>query len=210
MSGKNLFLLGFFLLLTFVLVWVNLTYTFQGFSGSVEDQKKAPAFAIPEFRLQNQEGIPFGTEELQGKIWVAHFIFTRCPGPCLAMTRNMVALQEKLGKESPVHFVTFTVDPENDTPAVLKFYGENHAADWGRWTFLTGERSVMHELILNGFKLSVAEATPEELPITGPYTHSTLFVVVDKNGKTAGYLEGTSEDFLEKMLTLLKKTERKF
>jgi protein SCO1/2 len=206
MSRKHIFLIGFFFLLTLFLVGVNLLYTFQVFDKNKAKEQGFPAFAIPEFRFNNQEGVPFGTEELRGKVWVANFIFTRCPGPCPLMTRNMAALQQQIEADSGIQFVTFTVDPDYDIPEVLKTYGENHGADWKRWTFLTGERSAMHPLILNGFKLSVAEASEEDLPITGPYTHSTLFVVVGKDGKTRGYLEGSSPDFLKKMQRLLAKT----
>lgn len=208
MSRKHILLITFFFVLTLLFVGVNLTYTFRVFDKKVEEEAVVPSFAIPEFQLMDQEGSSFGTEQLKGQVWIANFIFTRCPGPCLNMTRHMAALQGKLQTDTSVRLVTFTVDPDHDSAGVLKAYGALHGADWNRWTFLTGDRTVMHELIAKGFKLSVVQATEAELPTTGPYIHSTLFVVVGKDGKTRGYVEGSSADFPEKMQTLLEKVQK--
>jgi protein SCO1 len=170
-----------------------------------EQAAVSPSFLIPSFQLTNQEGQAYGTEQLKNQVWVANFIFTRCPGPCLQMTKNMGKVQ-KMSEKSELRLVSFTVDPDFDTPVVLKKYAEQHGAEAKRWTFLTGAREPLHTLIEKGFKLSVAEATPEEIPVTGPFIHSTLFVVVGKDGKTLGYLDGSSPDFLKKMERLLKRS----
>ncbi|MDQ6940295.1 MAG: SCO family protein, partial [Verrucomicrobiota bacterium] len=78
---------------------------------------------IPEFRLTNQNGQPFGSADLKGKIWVADFIFTSCPGPCPIISSRMAEMQKPLEK-SDVHLVSFTVDPQNDTPKVLHEYAD--------------------------------------------------------------------------------------
>jgi cytochrome oxidase Cu insertion factor (SCO1/SenC/PrrC family) len=209
MNRKTLLIVASVLGLAVVGMAVASYWQLQNLAREQEDSALSPAFVIPAFQFRNQEGLPFGTEQLSNRIWVANFVFTRCPGPCLQMTKNMAQVQKKLGVQSEVMLVSFTVDPDFDGPDVLKAYGQLHGADWQHWTFVTGDRSALHNLIEKGFKLTVAEATPEEVPETGPFIHSTLFVVVGKDGKTAAYLDGSSPDFLEKMERALKKVSGK-
>ncbi len=78
---------------------------------------------VPTFELVNQDAQPFGSAQLAGKIWIADFIFTTCPGPCPIISTRMSELQRPLEK-TDVHLVSFTVDPEKDTPEVLRAYAE--------------------------------------------------------------------------------------
>ncbi|HEY0369411.1 MAG TPA: SCO family protein [Chthoniobacterales bacterium] len=144
---------------------------------------------VPEFRLTNQDGQPFGSAELKGKIWIADFIFTSCPGPCPLISSRMAETQKPLDK-SDVHLVSFTVDPETDTPAVLKQYAQHLNAREGRWDFLTGPRDAIYNLIFKGFKLAVAPSGDEE----GVPVHSTRAVLVDRAGKIRGYYDITAPD----------------
>lgn len=199
MNRKTSLILAIFLVITLLFVAVNIYYATRIFDRSEKLSQSAASFIIPEFSAINQEGQPSGSEQLKNKVWVANFVFTRCPGPCLQMTKNMAKLQQYLGSESEVKLVTFTVDPEHDRPNILKEYGTVQGADWQRWTFLTGNRAEMHDLIQKGFKLNIAEATAQEAPDTGPFIHSTLFVVVSRDGKTAGYINGAADDFFDQI-----------
>jgi cytochrome oxidase Cu insertion factor (SCO1/SenC/PrrC family) len=91
---------------------------------------------VPHFQLVNQNGRPFDSAQLAGKIWIADFIYTTCPGPCPMISTRMSELQKPLEK-TDVHLVSFSVDPEKDTPDVLRGYGEKLHADPERWDFLT-------------------------------------------------------------------------
>src|SRR5213592_2048856 len=95
---------------------------------------------VPSFQFTNQNGQPFGSAQLAGKIWIADFIYTTCPGPCPMISSRMSELQKPLGK-TDVHLVSFSVDPEKDTPDVLHRYAEKLQAAPGRWDFLTGPKS---------------------------------------------------------------------
>ena len=95
--------------------------------------------------------------QLNGKIWIADFIFSTCPGPCPMISSRMGDLQRPLEK-SDVHLVSFTVDPETDTPEVLRDYAKRVHAEPGRWDFLTGEQKRDLRSHAAGFKLAVAEA----------------------------------------------------
>ena len=150
---------------------------------------------VPSFALTNQDGVAFGSEQLKGKIWIADFIFTSCPGPCPIISSRMSELQRPLEK-SDVQLVTFTVDPETDTPAVLKEYGERLHARAGRWEFLTGREEQIYPLIRDGFKLGVSDGAEE----AGEPIHSTRAVLVDRQGTIRGYYDMTAPDAVTKLL----------
>ncbi len=146
---------------------------------------------LPGFVLTNHDGREVTLADLSTAPWVADFIFTRCPGPCLKMSQEMAALGRALPPE--VRRVSFTVDPDYDTPQVLAEYAARfRAAD--DWLFLTGSREAIWELSADGFKLAVAPATDEAPPEAaaneqGPIVHSTRFVLVDRDGAIRGYYD---------------------
>lgn len=151
--------------------------------------------AIPPFHLVNQDGQPFDSEQLAGKIWIADFIFTTCPGPCPIISTRMSELQKPLGK-SDVRFVSFTVDPEKDTPEVLRAYADKLRKEPFRWDFLTGPIDAIASLSRDGFKLALAEGAE---PGSGP-VHSTRFVLVDRRGIIRGYYDALAADGVTKLL----------
>jgi protein SCO1/2 len=150
---------------------------------------------VPHFQLVNQNGRPFGSAQLAGKIWIADFIYTACPGPCPMISTRMSELQKPLEK-TDVHLVSFSVDPEKDTPEVLRGYAEKLHADPERWDFLTGPKSAIYKLSHNGFKLAVSDGSDE----AGIPVHSTRMVVVDRHGEIRGYYEATEADAVTKLL----------
>src|SRR5258707_14849305 len=95
---------------------------------------------IADFTLTNQDGKITTLADLTNHVWVADIIFTRCAGPCPRMTQQMALLQAVLPKDGAARLVTLTTDPDFDTPAVMKKYGERFGADFNRWTFLTGTK----------------------------------------------------------------------
>ena len=151
--------------------------------------------AVPSFQLVNQDGQPFGSAQLIGKIWIADFVFTTCPGPCPMISTRMSELQKPLEK-TDVHLVSFTVDPEKDTPEVLRGYAAKLHAQAGRWDFLTGAQSTIYHLSRDGFKLAVSDGSEE----TGIPVHSTRMVLVDRHGEIRGYYEATEADAVTKLL----------
>ena len=150
---------------------------------------------VTNFELVNQEGQRFGSVQLAGKIWIADFIYTSCPGPCPMISTRMSELQKPLEK-SDVHLVSFSVDPEKDTPAVLRGYAGKLQAEPGRWDFLTGPKSAIYKLSHDGFKLAVSAGSDAEgLPV-----HSTRMVLVDRHGQIRGYYDATEPDAITKLV----------
>ena len=150
---------------------------------------------LPSFELVNQDAQPFGSEQLAGKIWIADFIFTSCPGPCPIISTRMSELQRPLEK-TDVHFVSFTVDPDKDTPEVLREYAEKLHAQPKRWDFLTGSRDAIYALTRDGFKLAVSDGSEE----SGMPVHSTRVVLVDRRGTIRGYYDALAPDAVTKLL----------
>lgn len=158
--------------------------------------RSLPAYGeAPNFQLINQNGQPFGSTDLANKIWIADFVFTSCPGPCPIISTRMSELQKPLGK-TDVHLISFTVDPDKDTPEVLRNYAEKLRAQTGRWDFLTGKKSAIYDLSQKGFKLALADGSDE----TGMPVHSTRMVLIDRHGQIRGYYDGLAADSVTKLL----------
>jgi protein SCO1/2 len=154
-----------------------------------------PAYGnVPNFDLVNQDAQPFGSSQLAGKIWIADFIFTTCRGPCPIISTRMSELQKPLEK-TDVRFVSFSVDPEKDTPPVLRAYADKLRKEPFRWDFLTGSVDAIASISRDGFKLGISEGEPE----TGPI-HSTRFVLVDRRGAIRGYYDALAPDGVTKLL----------
>jgi len=150
---------------------------------------------VPEFVLVNQGGQNFGSAQLRGKIWIADFIYTTCPGPCPMISSRMSELQKPLGK-TDVHLVSFSVDPAKDTPQVLRGYAEKLQAEPGRWDFLTGPQSTIYNLSRNGFKLAISDGGGEK----GIPVHSTRMILVDRHGAIRGYYAAAEADAVTKLI----------
>jgi protein SCO1/2 len=151
--------------------------------------------SVPSFQLTNQAEQPFGSAQLAGKIWIADFIYTMCPGPCPMISSRMSDLQKPLEK-TDVRLVSFSVDPEKDTPQVLRSYAETLQAEPGRWDFLTGPKSAIYKLSHDGFKLAVSDGGDTQ----GSPVHSTRMVLVDRRGQIRGYYDATDAETVTKLL----------
>lgn len=149
---------------------------------------------IAGFTLTNQEGRVMTLADLSNRVWVADIIFTRCAGPCPRMTAQMKSLQDLLPQNSTIKLVTLTTDPDNDTPAVMKKYGERFNADFDRWTFLTGTKKEIAGLARDSLKLSAVPVKPDERKDDADlFIHTTIFVVVDKRAQLRGVFETGGE-----------------
>ncbi|MGL4421924.1 MAG: SCO family protein [Gemmataceae bacterium] len=150
------------------------------------------AAAIPPFELTERSGQVVRTADLLGKVWVASFVFTRCNGPCPAVTATVARLQSDFATMPDVRLVTFTVDPKRDKPDELQKYAAKYGADPVRWLFLTGPEPELHSLMVDGFKIARFQR-PDGKP-GEEFDHSTRLVVVDKKGNARGYYDGFPPD----------------
>ena len=145
---------------------------------------------VANFTLTNQDGQATSLAALTNHVWVADIIFTRCAGPCPRMTGQMRSLQDRLPMDSAARLVTLTTDPDFDSPAVLKKYGEHFGADFSRWTFLTGTKAQIAALAGDSLKLSAVPVPPADRQNDADlFIHTTIFVLVDKHAQLRGSFE---------------------
>ena len=127
--------------------------------------------SVPDFALIDQRGQPVRRGDFDGKVWIASFIFTNCPDECPLMTSEMARLQSNLAHMADLRFVSISVDPDRDTPAVLSQYAERFNADPGRWFFLTGDKRAIYLLAREGFRLGIVD--PADPSHSSPVKDST-------------------------------------
>ncbi len=157
---------------------------------------------LPSFSLLDSHGKTFSKKNLKGKIWIANFIFASCSGPCPVLTEKM----RKFHKELPdtTHFISFSVDPERDTPEKLLQYAKMHEAESPRWAFITGKKSTIYTLIRSGFTLAVQDEA-KSLGAEDDIIHTTRFVLIDKNARVRGFYNAALDEDLKTMLSDLEK-----
>jgi protein SCO1/2 len=151
--------------------------------------------AVPQWTLESAGGDVVGSDQLREQVLIYDFIFTRCPATCPMMTARMADLVSRLRSED-VRFVSISVDPEFDTPSVLREYRDKVTND-SRWIFLTGSREEVRDLSVAGFFL--AAEPPGEDNDGGPIVHSTKFVLVDREGLIRGYYDSLSPEMMDSL-----------
>lgn len=151
--------------------------------------------SIPQFEMTDSSNEPFGTEDLSGNIWVADFIFTTCAGPCPVMSTGMADIHNMFLDEQDIRTVTYTVNPDYDTPDVLAAYAERFKADTDQWHFLTAPYEEIQSIIQNGFKMGDIEDI---------VFHSTKFALIDREMNIRGYYTGTESSEVEKLIKDIK------
>jgi protein SCO1/2 len=192
-----------------ILVLVVGLYAYFG-TGQISPSSELRKFInVPPFSLTERSGRTITNADLQGKIWVADFVFTTCPGPCPLITAGMAKIQKAVEHDDHVQLVTFTVDPQDDTPPVLAAYANKFGADPNRWWFLTGPQKPLYDLIQNGF-YQVVQDNRGQPPQDGQFivTHSTKIVLVDADGVVRGFYDGVGPDGRTDLLKGIKTLEK--
>ena len=152
-----------------------------------------PLGSVGTFSLTDQAGRPVTAESMRGQVWAAAFFFTRCPTVCPRITRRMRDLQLAAAKDGvKLQLVSFSVDPDNDTPEVLTAYAKQYGADLSTWRFLTGDLEVVRKTSEQGFKLALDGKATAGAEHFGLF-HGSHLVLVDGAGQIRGYYR-TSED----------------
>lgn len=160
---------------------------------------------IPPFKFVDQDNNTFTEKDMEGKIVVADFIFTTCPGICPKLTGQMTRLQEKFRGEQDILMLSYTVDPARDTPEALKQYGEKFDADFEQWKFLTGDSDELFDVSKNGYFMYAAPATDPDAE--EEFDHGGKLVLLDKERVIRGFyygLDSTKVDQLMKDIEILR------
>lgn len=155
---------------------------------------------LPPFSLTSQDGRAFGSEQLRGQIWAAAFFFTRCPTVCPRLTADMKKVQELAQQEKvALRLVSISVDPEHDTPEVLRRFARERGADLASWTFLTGDPKVIQKTAVEGFKLAL-EGEPDAGAEHFGLLHGSRLVLVDAELRIRGYYRPEEPEERQKLI----------
>jgi protein SCO1 len=153
--------------------------------------------AVPDFSLVERSSKTIRLADLRGAVWIADFIYTTCEDTCPLQSTELAKLQKEWHDKPHLQFVSFSVDPDNDTPAALTQYADRYNADKARWLFLTGEREQLMRLVQEGFRLSALPAPDHAM--SGVILHSPRFVLVDQQARIRGYYDSRDSKALQRL-----------
>lgn len=161
---------------------------------------------VPDFVLKNEFGKDFGMKDLKGKFWIANFFFTSCPTSCPKLMETMNVIQKRIkGLGTKAAIVSFSVDPEVDTPQVLYKFARETKSNPYVWNFLTGEKAQIEQILVKGFKVPIGGKEPVEGMVDGrkvtvwDIVHSEKAVLIDAQGRIRGYY-ATDKVGVDKMM----------
>ena len=155
--------------------------------------------SVPDFQFTDSNGETITREDMEGKVWVADFIFTTCTMACPIMTGNMNLIHKSFKDDNNVRIISISVYPEYDTPEVLKEYASRYNANTDRWHFLTGPEESVKNIIKTGFKIGDYEDI---------IFHSEKFALVDVRGNIRGYYSGMETEDMSKLKKDIKRLLR--
>ena len=155
--------------------------------------------SVPDFRFSDENGNPFGSNELNGKVYIANFMFTSCKTACPLLLKQVQMVQHRMrGVIDRAAIVSFTVDPETDTSKVLFEKARELKANPVVWRFLSASVPDTKKLLVEGFKVPVGEKTIANSVMD--VAHSNKFVLVDKEGKIRGYYSADKKGIDQMMI----------
>lgn len=151
---------------------------------------------VEPFVYTDQDSMLFTSKSIEGKIWISDFFFTHCPTICPPMTSQMKWLNEELQDlENEIEFLSFSIDPNRDTPSRLREYRSMHGITAKNWHFLRGEEAETHRLGIESFLVHAGQDNTEP----GGFAHGDIFTLVDRSGKVRGIYHGTEVDDVKQL-----------
>ena len=155
---------------------------------------------IGDFSFTNQNEETITSKEVEGKVYVAEYFFTTCKSICPIMNDEMQRIQEAYKDNNEFRILSFTVDPDVDTVAQMKWYAETNNADPKQWHFLTGRKADLYTLARTSFFL-LKPAEAQNLGDAGSdFIHTNNFVLVDQKSRIRGYYDGTDEKEVDALI----------
>lgn len=149
----------------------------------IESNKKNSDLIVlgpaPQFELLNQDNQPISNQYFLGKVYVVEFFFTTCPSICPKMNKNMLDIEKNFFGNPNFAIASITINPENDTPAVLKTHAQKIGVVSKNWQFLTGKKEYIYGIANKGFNIFAGE----NINVNGGFEHSGLFALIDKKGQ---------------------------
>ena len=164
--------------------------------GETNEKGDTIFYTIPDYTFTNQDGKTITNKDYAGKIHIANFFFTSCPGICPIIMGELIRVQTAHKETKDLMFLSHSLDPANDTPAILKNYGERRGCDFARWNLVTGTPEAIHNMSREGYKLSAA--WDNKAP--GGINHTQRVTLIDKEGHIRGWYNGTNPDEVDNLI----------
>ncbi len=163
-----------------------------------------PGHRVDTFTFIDQQGQPITRKDMEGKIYVVEYFFTTCESICPKMNENMARVYAAFRGNDKVKILSHTVDPEEDSPEVLKEYSLKFDADPQQWHFVTGDKQRLYEMAVNSYLLALAEDTSKK--VMPDFIHTPNFVLVDSKGylRGKGGYDGTSQADVSQLIGDIK------
>lgn len=171
------------------------------YGDNFEQIEAGDARKVASFEFINQDGHQLNGDFVEGKVWVACYFFTTCPTICPRMIAGMGDIQREFSSEDRVRLVSFTVDPLNDTPEVLKWYAEDRAIGTQQWSLVTGEKKDLYRYARKELTLMATDGDggPQD------FIHSDRLVLLDQMNYIRGYYDGTELSEINQLIVDIKK-----
>ncbi len=198
MSKKRLLYIGFFVALALVFYFV-LTLIIPGYT----KKGVSPISFIKPFSFTTQDGKAFTDKEVAGKVFVAEYFFTTCPGICPKMNRNMRLVYDAYKDENDFLVLSHTCDPDNDSAAQLKRYSDSMGVDTKRWVFLTGRKDSLYNMARVSYMIDDPADNLQNME--DDFMHSQLWALVDRDGNVRKIYDGLKESEVRELITDIKK-----
>ncbi|CAH0997017.1 hypothetical protein EMA8858_03154 [Emticicia aquatica] len=217
-TAKVGILIGILAVPTFIFVFLKLFgqnyYTLPYFMPEIDETGQVIVkgadtvfHKIPTYELVDQKGQKFSSARTKGKIYVADFFFTRCGTICPKISNNLTRIQSIFSADTNVIIVSHSVDPKHDSSAVLQKYAQKYDAKYGKWYFLTGDKKILYDIAIKGYKLPVADASDYDKKIKEvdeTFIHSEKLLLIDKEGYIRGIYDGTYSLDVERLIGEIK------
>ena len=152
---------------------------------------------VPSFSMLNQDSTVYTEQKLQDKIYVAEFFFSTCPTTCVQMTSELLRVQEYFQDNESIKIVSYSVNPEYDSPEVLKTYASTYGINPDFWTLLTGSKEEIYDIARWGY---FVVAKPDEADAAN-FIHTDKVVLVDKDKQIRGYYNATDREDVDRLIT---------
>ncbi len=198
MQKKTIYYTAFFLGLSFIFYGVA-SWLIPGFS----ERKLEPISKVAAFRFTNQDGEAFANQDVNGKVYVAEFFFTTCPGICPMMNDNMKQVYKRFKNEPDFRILSYTCDPKTDTPPKLKAYADSMQVNTRQWVFLTGRKDSLYHMARLSYNI---DDPANNLNNTeDDFLHSQHWALVNRKGDVLGIYDGLEQKEINKLMRDIEK-----
>lgn len=198
MSWKKIFYIIFFIVLAlgfyFTLILIN---------PDIGKKKFPPISYVRPFEFTNQDGEKFTNENVKGKVYVAEFFFTTCPGICPDMNRNMRIVYEEFKDEPGFLILAHTSDPDTDSVSQLRVFADEMKVNTDRWVFVTGRKDSLYNMARQSYTIDDPKNNLKS--IDDQFLHSQFFSLVDRQGNVLKIYDGLKQSEVRLMIKEIKK-----